>query len=531
LKNLWQNRKNEILILIISLLIAPALFINLGLFPLSADEATRGIVALEMKYSGNIITPTINGEFYFNKPPLYNWILLGIFNLSGSQSNFMVRLPAVISLLLLSLTIFIFVKRYSDKNVAFFSAMAFLTCGRILFYDSMLGLIDLTYSWLLLLNLMLIFHWLSRKKYLVVFLVSYFIASMAFLMKGLPAIAFQGLTIAAAFIFFKKAKKLFSFHHLLGIIVFIIITGSYYFLLWQQNPDTSYFTIMLHESTKRTFLEYGWHKTFIHLFTFPIEQLYHLLPWSIFFIFFFRPSFYQHIRENKFLSFLAFVFAVNIPIYWISVETYPRYLFMLYPIPLIISIHYYHSLKWNDLFKNIFDKTLLVAAILLIPAGVYFYFSYPFHVDKLLTETFIMVFGALIIFIFLFLKFPAQKLAFFIIFLLILRIGFNLIIIPERYVESRRTIQMNQAIKVGKLSKNRELWLGEITPLSIESIFYITREREEIFFVDANIYQINKLYIFYDSKPALPNEKVLYKFESRWENTPMRLSEFLPKEE
>jgi 4-amino-4-deoxy-L-arabinose transferase-like glycosyltransferase len=529
--NLWQNRRNEFLILIISLLIAPALFVNLGLFSLSADEATRGIVALEMHYSGNLITPTINGEFYFNKPPLYNWILLGLFNLSGSLSNFMVRLPSVISLLLLALTIFIFVKKNSNRNVALYSALAFLTCGRILFYDSMLGLIDLTYSWLLFLNLMLIFHWLSRKKYLVLFIVSYFIAALTFLMKGLPSIAFQGITILAAFIFFRKAKKLFSFQHLSGILVFIIITGSYYYLLWQQNPDTAYFTTMLHESAKRTFLEYGWLKTLIHLFTFPVEQLFHLAPWSILFVFFFRRSFYQHIRKNKFLSFLAITFLANIPIYWIAVETYPRYLFMLYPIPLILCIQYYFSLEKNDLFKNIFDKTILIAAILLIPVGIYFYFIYPFHTEKNLTETFVLVFVVLIAFIFLFLKFPAQRIALFIVFLLVLRIGFNLVIIPERYLESRRTTQMKQAIMLGELSKSKELSIEKTTALSVESIFYITRERKEIFFKDADKYEPNVLYIFYDGKPVLPNEKVLYQFESRWKNTTMRLSEFLPKDE
>ena len=38
-------------IAIILLLLIPALFINLGLLPLIADEATRAIVSLEMEFS------------------------------------------------------------------------------------------------------------------------------------------------------------------------------------------------------------------------------------------------------------------------------------------------------------------------------------------------------------------------------------------------------------------------------------------------------------------------------------------------
>jgi len=93
--------KNHYLDWIILVLLLPALFINLGMLPLIADEATRGLVAFEMGQSGNLIIPTINGEYYFNKPPLYNWILLGFFDLFDQYSEFILRLPSVISLLIL----------------------------------------------------------------------------------------------------------------------------------------------------------------------------------------------------------------------------------------------------------------------------------------------------------------------------------------------------------------------------------------------------------------------------------------------
>ena len=54
-------------------LLLPALLINLGILTFIDDEGIRSLVALEMKLSGNYITPTLNGEFYYNKPPLYNW--------------------------------------------------------------------------------------------------------------------------------------------------------------------------------------------------------------------------------------------------------------------------------------------------------------------------------------------------------------------------------------------------------------------------------------------------------------------------
>lgn len=80
------------------ILFFPAMLINLGITPLLADEPTRALVALEMMFSENFITPTINGDYYYNKPPLYNWLLVFLFKLTGSTSEFVVRLPTVISI-------------------------------------------------------------------------------------------------------------------------------------------------------------------------------------------------------------------------------------------------------------------------------------------------------------------------------------------------------------------------------------------------------------------------------------------------
>ena len=67
------DRQRYIFYGVILVLLLPALLINLGLLTLINDEAIRGLVALEMQISGNYITPTLNGAFYYNKPPLYNW--------------------------------------------------------------------------------------------------------------------------------------------------------------------------------------------------------------------------------------------------------------------------------------------------------------------------------------------------------------------------------------------------------------------------------------------------------------------------
>ena len=79
--------------------------VNLGLLPLFADEPTRAVVALEMMYSDNYWVPTINGDYYYRKPPFYNWIIASLFGITGSKSEFIFRLPSVIPLFLFGMTI------------------------------------------------------------------------------------------------------------------------------------------------------------------------------------------------------------------------------------------------------------------------------------------------------------------------------------------------------------------------------------------------------------------------------------------
>ncbi|MEO0727709.1 MAG: glycosyl transferase, partial [Bacteroidota bacterium] len=86
------------LLILILVLIPLAFLVNLGVQPFIDDEGNRATVALEMIWSGNFITPTLHGEYYYNKPPLWNWILALSMWIHGGASEWAVRFPAVLAL-------------------------------------------------------------------------------------------------------------------------------------------------------------------------------------------------------------------------------------------------------------------------------------------------------------------------------------------------------------------------------------------------------------------------------------------------
>ncbi len=249
--------------------------------PLLADEATRAIVALEMIFSGNYWVPTINGEFYYRKPPVFNWIIASLFHLTGSYSELMVRLPSVVPLFFYGLTIYLWVKKYLGAKAAFLSAVMFVTCGRLTLYASLLGHIDILYAWVTFLSFIAIWEYYQTEKWLALFVVSYLLSAAAFLMKGLPTILFQGITLTVFFFYQKQFRKLFTWQHLVGLFTFLLLVGGYFWKYSQYNDLMGWVTELWDQSGQRTPLDKKWYESVLHLFAFPFEQLGHLAPWSV----------------------------------------------------------------------------------------------------------------------------------------------------------------------------------------------------------------------------------------------------------
>jgi 4-amino-4-deoxy-L-arabinose transferase-like glycosyltransferase len=354
-----NNHSNKPLYFFLALagvLFFPAYLINLDMVQLIRDEAIRAMVAFEMIKNGDFITPTIGGEPYLMKPPLFNWILVFFFQLTGSWSETVIRLPVILSIIFFGATIFLFIRKEFGNRIALINALAFITYGRILFYESLHGLIDVTFSWLIYTFFMLSWHFFNKKKYLALFLIAYAIAAVSYLLKGLPSLFFVAVTLLVLFIQGKQFKMLFNWRHFLGIGLLVLVVGGYYLLYFTRNAvePGRVFQVLTGEVTRRTAIRFGIWKTLLHLITYPFENIYHFLPWSVMVVLFFRKGSLKMIRQNRFLWYLLLVFIFNIIPYWTSPEAYARYILMLVPLLMTILFALYFE------YRNINSRIYLV---------------------------------------------------------------------------------------------------------------------------------------------------------------------------
>ena len=514
-------RKNLQVFLFItaSILIIPAFLINLGLMPLRFDGALRGIVSLEMLLSGDYITPTINGELYFNKPPLFNWFILAVFKIFGTQNEYLVRIPVILSILLIGITIFLFLRKRYDNQFALLNAFFFLTGGCVFFGYSSVGLVDFTMAWFLILSFYAIYHFYENGKPLLLFVVSYGFAALAFMIKGIPAIAFQAVTLTVFFVISKRFKMLFSFYHLAGILAFLLLVGSYYLVYFYQNPGVSFDNVFLTLFTQTTQkagvpVSGGLSKFFVHFITFPLRVLYNLLPWALLLVFVFNRKFLSFIHSDKLLKFTFWALVFNILFYWLSVGTNKnmKYLIMFFPMIYFVLLSFYQEYKNKDLVKTKVLEMLFFAFSFALMIGL---MLAPFY-EKTRDIPYIWFISIGLIavtasFTILYSRLKSQRLLVFINILIVARIAFNLILQPV-YVESLKEVKMkNDAIEVGKLIKNEEAYL--CTYVTEDIMFYVTREREEILPVyHNNMYRKNTFFIFdHEQLQKLQKKDAVYK--------------------
>jgi len=104
-----------------------SLFAGLGSVPLfDEDEGAYSEVTREMLASGDYITPRLNGETFFHKPPMIYWAQAASVSLFG-LTEFALRLPCALASTGWALILFVFARRYYSARVAWYAVFFMAT--------------------------------------------------------------------------------------------------------------------------------------------------------------------------------------------------------------------------------------------------------------------------------------------------------------------------------------------------------------------------------------------------------------------
>ncbi|NUO02812.1 MAG: glycosyltransferase family 39 protein [Saprospiraceae bacterium] len=466
------RREKQILWLSLGLLL-PAMLWQLGVQPLFLEEPRRIMIALEMAENGNGWAPTELGDFYYKKPPVFNWILLASSWLCGGYSEFAFRLPTVLSTLLLTFLVFLLGRRYVGERFGAFSALLFLTGGGILLYFSTLAEIDLFYSLVTFASFATFFHYYQIRQYWAAFLLTYTLGAIGTLTKGPPSVLFLGLTIFAWLAWKRDLKRLFSLAHLTGAALYLGLLGGYLYIYSHYNSLSNYFPGLWGQSSEMTILERSFGQLLRHLVNFPLDTIKDLMPAGLLLVFCLRRDFWKVARQNDLIVFALITFAVNIPAYWLSPGARQRYIYMLYPMLLYVFVYFQQAAdakKWMHQWLRI-TLGVVIGALTLAPLAINFVPDLDFMPFRLpLSLGFTAVMGAVF---YVYWRKPGLALPLLILSMIIARILFDATVLPQRAHDSGALREKQLAAEILKLSAGSPLYMYGEGRISFTSTVYI----------------------------------------------------------
>lgn len=212
------------LLVFIPLLWAGAYLTNLGVRDLRFEEGRRATPALEMLTSGHWLVPTLAHDPYFNKPPLFFWIIAGLGKIFGTVDTFVARLPSALAVLAGAYVMLRLGRQHLSRVVRTLAALLFLATpvmmdkGAIAEIDAFLSLL-VAASWAIFLD-----GYQPAGQTLKSWVGIGILMAVAILAKAPAGPVEFYLPLAAFLLWEKQFKRLLSWGHLLCITLFLLPT-------------------------------------------------------------------------------------------------------------------------------------------------------------------------------------------------------------------------------------------------------------------------------------------------------------------
>lgn len=526
------------LILIILVLLPIAVCYNAGLLELRLEEPRRALVALEMLIRKSYIVPEINGELYYTKPPLFNWMIALAFWISGGYSEWAARLPGLLSYFATGLLLYWFAKKYFSKEKALLASLFFLTAADLLVFGTIISAeIDLFFAFIITAQQVLLYYFFSRERWLAMFAASYVFTALGVLTKGVPAVLFQGVSVVVICLYNRRYKLLFSWQHLAGILCFICVAGAYFYLYQQATGQLySYMAKLYSDAAEKSVLEHSLLYSILNFLLSPVYLLRFFAPWFIYMLFLWKRKGVNYWQNNA-VGFITWSTIVNIIPMLFTTETNANYIYPLFPFIAIIAAHVYLEYKDNNpRLNNILNKVFLVLMLSVVAglAALPFFQLFRAAVPGFWYKTVLMILlvGGIAYY---FHKTPTLNIYLLILFMVAARLLVSIYYLPVYRATSTQQHFASFIQTITKQAEGKQVYLGgapvtqeaylAIGPLRFDTVrismppfvqfqapYYYTAINQKVMQYDPGMKKGNYYLLFTENRPDTTALKILNEY-------------------
>jgi 4-amino-4-deoxy-L-arabinose transferase-like glycosyltransferase len=353
-------------LMVLLLTAGPLLFLDLSYPLLEPDEGRYAEVAREMLTSGDWVVPTLNQKPFYDKPPLFYWLVAGSFRLLGTTESAARLVPALAAFLTVLAT-FIMLWRVVGARAAFLAALAltlmvgFIQCGRIVILDSLLTLFV---TLALFTALEAVDARPLRRRW---WLASSIFCALGVLTKGPIAIVLLAPPVAAYGWFNRKAARPTFTDWVVYLGLVLVLAAPWYVAIIARDPKFAYHFFVDQHLVRFFLREYHVQPVWYYLPVLVIA----CLPWSLLLFpasrFLFSRSADVRAFRTQSMGFFLLYAVWSVLLFSVSSSKLPPYILPALPaIAALVGCYLdYVLFQAGPLLQPIHPKALRVAAVVL----------------------------------------------------------------------------------------------------------------------------------------------------------------------
>ena len=234
---------------IVLIVTAFIMLFQLGSFPLlDPDEPVYAQTPREMLAAGDLLSPRIYGDYWYDKPPMYYWLVAGASKIFG-MGEFAARFPSALLAVTGSVCLYLSVSRLISIRAGVFSALI-LSASMEYFYLGKAAVTDMTLSFCLMMSLLAFLE----KRYMLYYL----FAALAVVTKGPIGLFFAGGIVFFYLLVMNRWQELRRMSIPAGIGLFLLVASPWYLYMIKVHGSAFVDTFLgFHNVTRFTTPEHA----------------------------------------------------------------------------------------------------------------------------------------------------------------------------------------------------------------------------------------------------------------------------------
>lgn len=371
-------------------------FFNIGNYALMDVDETRYVsMARDMFHSKDFLTLYLNGEYFFEKPPLYFWGECLSFALFGKVNEFTARFPVALYGTLSTLLVYFTGKKIISRRYGFISALILATTLEFVMLAKF-AILDIVVTTCIGFSVM--FGFLTQfvndknKKYM--WWLFYIFSGLAVMAKGIP-----GFVVPFAVMFFvtlynKTFKQIFKPQYILpGFALFFLIVLPWHIVMLKLHDPLFFNEYIMKHHINRFFSssEIDREQPFYFYF---VTVLWGLIPWvfSGIAVGITKLKTFKNIavselnNSQKFMMFNIIAFIVTMLFFSSSSTKLITYILPVYIFTAFILGFIWEDYIFNENYKKPINLTVYILGGICIFAAIVACFMQYYLPEKIYTD-------------------------------------------------------------------------------------------------------------------------------------------------